>query len=437
MSGGKRIFHTDRNNRHSDSRNQNSRSRPPKRTNHSSSSYNQRDSKRPTLTETSHNQPKEPFWILQHKDLDEFIQGSNIYRLVRIIIPNKASEIIEAKIIQLQNDDNCKIIMPRSAGSDRNMFIFCTKESQAPPKRHNFNKNPMNQADVSCIQNLSNVVTRIATLIAPIVASEPYCYHLGDYTDTQAAATGENKVELRVLYSKYNTDYLFNPGPYSISSMEQTFGIAFKLNKNTCPKSNDKVMQVSGSAKSLYDTCTSLLYALRENNIDGFPGIKNFYDANDGFGTNLDYGNYITLPPLVDTINDSGYLAVQQQVVLPTQPLAPSLNQIDKSNLPYKAAGCMFIKILVPSLISGRVIGRGGSNIKMIKEKFKVNVITPGYVEESEPTDNVFIFYVNKSGLISKTNLVNAVDNAYSSFKGLLTLIIFFFPDRAVFMVIM
>ena len=377
------------------------------------------------MTETSHNQPKEPFWILQHKDLDEFIQGSNIYRLVRIIIPNKASEIIEAKIIQLQNDDNCKIIMPRSAGSDRNMFIFCTKESQAPPKRHNFNKNPMNQADVSCIQNLSNVVTRIATLIAPIVASEPYCYHLGDYTDTQAAATGENKVELRVLYSKYNTDYLFNPGPYSISSMEQTFGIAFKLNKNTCPKSNDKVMQVSGSAKSLYDTCTSLLYALRENNIDGFPGIKNFYDANDGFGTNLDYGNYITLPPLVD----SGYLAGQQLSTMTVQaPAASGDNQFKQiGQIMIKDAmrkgkvdefngminGGLKVTMLIPDSLAGRIVGKRGANVNLLKSKYFCDIT----MKQSSAEDRIIVCQTKRSDEAAKNNVLDCVDGAYEAIR--------------------
>lgn len=308
------------------------------------------------------------FWDLSESDLENFVATCNLYKTVRLLLPNDFTDKVEDRILQLQDDDFCTIYMPKSDTEERNCYIICNKDDQTVTKfsgEEHDSQLPMKREEIGYVENLANVTARIATIISKGVRLK--------YNKVMQPGS----CEIRILLNNKTAGRVIGNNGSHIREMKNQYKCNINVYREHPPQSADRLCQIYGNPQPVYEAVKKIISLQRTTNIDQHNNIEDnrkFYNAKNHIAHREDYGGFKT-----------------------SQSMRAS-KELYKNSLPGNAKseyatfeGCR-LRFLFPSKIAGSVIGKGGEIINHLKEKYNLYV----NAKSEDTADRVLTIHANQ-----------------------------------------
>ena len=322
-------------------------------------------------------------YSLKRREMRVFVNACDLYKTLRLLIPSSAASEIEKNIAQLEQGDDCKIIMPPSKTYERNIFIICRKEQHNPNDgRDQYGQHiELTDYDKEAAEHLANVATRIATILKPFIEKEKFNSNMK-----------AEECEIRLLINQNLSGRMIGKGGENIKEIRDNTGCKMTIFTETCPSSTDICVQISGKDEQVYNALVEVLLIIRGTSLAKAQGLRLFYNADKAVNEGK-YGQFNNAIPL-----PKGSSAAAKKIA------ATSENLTKPAGAPIKKGPDCLFRFLIPENIGGRVIGKGGEMVDRLKLKHNVLLKSPNSTSE----DRIAYIYGHENEN-NQTSVVNAI----------------------------
>merc|ERR1712226_68512 len=331
---------------------------------------------------------------------NEILNQSDIQRFARILIPTSAIEAITDSLDQLQSEDQCQLLLPTSNTAESIVYASSVNDDKnVVSKAHSIDD--LTPDEHTIIKSLAQVCVRIAVLALPEVQIlEPE----KDLIYDETAADNDsslNRIEVKLIITNEMAGNIIGSKGSNIRELRKTHSELkeFSISRQNCPNSTNRITKIQGASKFVYEALIDILKISRTTEQKEKLTIERIYNANSACNS-YDYGGFIKVEKKP---NGRSLSRTDTASMKSTSDFTERMSSDDHKPLTAQV-NC---RLLVYSHISGRIIGKSGSNVNDLREFYKVSI----QINKSNSDDRVveIMSDKNEDNLSSVVNVVSRI----------------------------